>query len=164
MDYTIVVVAVRGRPGPAAVHRPLRRHGDGRVLHVRAGPRHARASTTTCRSRPPRTASCRCWCAVRRAARRIPATCSTATAACSNAPPSWPRRWVIVAERRRRREGRRRLGRQQGVEPDRSGAAGRQGQGLRRPARERRHARGQARPARTSPATSSPRSPAPAAR
>ena len=24
----------RQRPGPAAVHRPLRRHGDGRVLHV----------------------------------------------------------------------------------------------------------------------------------
>ena len=38
MDYTIVVVAVRGRRGPAAVLRPLRRRGDGRVLHVRAGP------------------------------------------------------------------------------------------------------------------------------
>ena len=44
--------------------------------------------TTTCPSRPRRTARCRCCCAARRAARRTPATCSTSTAACSSAPPS----------------------------------------------------------------------------
>ena len=37
MDYTIVVVGLGGRPGAAAVHRPLRRRGDGRVLHVQEG-------------------------------------------------------------------------------------------------------------------------------
>ena len=47
MDYTIVVVASVVRPRAAAVHRPLRRLRDGRVLHVRAGQGHARASTTT---------------------------------------------------------------------------------------------------------------------
>ena len=40
MDYTIVVVASAGRRGPAAVHRSVRRLRDGRILHVRAGPRH----------------------------------------------------------------------------------------------------------------------------
>ena len=37
MDYTIVVVASAARPGPVAVHRPVRRLRHGRVLHVRAG-------------------------------------------------------------------------------------------------------------------------------
>ena len=80
----------RQRPGPAAVHRPLRRLRDGRVLHVRAGQADPRASTTTCRSRPSPTASCRCCSAARRAARRIPATSSTPTRGCSNGRPSWP--------------------------------------------------------------------------
>ncbi len=44
------------------------------------------ASTTTCPSRPPPIASSRCCCAARPAARPIPATCSTSTAACSSAP------------------------------------------------------------------------------
>ena len=44
--------------------------------------------TTTCRSRPRRTARSRCCCAARRAARRTPATSSTSTAACSSAPRS----------------------------------------------------------------------------
>ena len=34
MDYTIVVFAGAVRSGPAAVHRPLRRLRDGRILHV----------------------------------------------------------------------------------------------------------------------------------
>ncbi len=34
MDYTTVIVAGASDPGPAAIRRPLRRHGDGRVLHV----------------------------------------------------------------------------------------------------------------------------------
>ena len=79
------------RRRPAAVHRPVRRHRHGRVLHVRRGERHPRACTTTCRSRPPRTASCRCSSAALRAAKPTPATCSTVTAACSNAPRSSPR-------------------------------------------------------------------------
>ena len=75
----------RRRPRPAAVHRPVRRLRDGRVLHVEGRARRC-ASTTTCPSRPRRIASCRCCCVARRAARRIPATCSICTAACSNAP------------------------------------------------------------------------------
>ena len=77
MDYTIVVVASAAAPGAAAVHRPLRRLRDGRVLHVQAASATRCASTTTCPSRPPPTASSRCCCAARRAARRTPATCST---------------------------------------------------------------------------------------
>ena len=75
----------RRRPRPAAVHRPLRRLRDGRVLHVEGRGTRC-ASTTTCPSRPPPIASSRCCCAARRAAKRIPATCSISTAACSNAP------------------------------------------------------------------------------
>ena len=37
LDYTIVVAAGASDPGPASVHRPLRRLRHGRVLHVRAG-------------------------------------------------------------------------------------------------------------------------------
>ena len=41
MDYTIVVAAGASDPAPLAVHRPLRRLRDGRVLHVRARASHA---------------------------------------------------------------------------------------------------------------------------
>ena len=51
---------------------------DGRVL-PRHGPARRSSCTTICRSRPSRTASCRCSSAVRRAARRIRATSSTCT-------------------------------------------------------------------------------------
>ena len=44
------------------------------------------ASTTTCPSTPGPTARCPCCCAARPAARPIPATSSTCTAACSSAP------------------------------------------------------------------------------
>jgi hypothetical protein len=50
------------------------------------------ASTTTCPSRPWRTASSRCCCVARRVVRPTPATCSTCTAACSSARPSSPTR------------------------------------------------------------------------
>jgi vacuolar-type H+-ATPase catalytic subunit A/Vma1 len=49
------------------------------------------SSTTISPSRPSRTASSRSCCAARRAARRTRATSSTCTAACSSAPPRWPR-------------------------------------------------------------------------
>jgi F-type H+-transporting ATPase subunit alpha len=91
MDYTIVVNAGASDPGADAVHRALRRLRDGRVLHVDGQRRQATrcsASTTTCRSRPSPTASCRCCCAARRAARPTRATSSTCTAACSSARPS----------------------------------------------------------------------------
>ena len=89
----------RLRPGPAPVHRPLRRLRDGRVLPVHRQGRQAgeqgqprrprpRASTTTSPSRRPRTARSRSSCAGRRAARRTRATSSTSTAASSSAPRS----------------------------------------------------------------------------
>ena len=47
MDHTIVVVAPPARPGPAAVHRPLRRLHHRRALHVRRRARPRWWSTTT---------------------------------------------------------------------------------------------------------------------
>ncbi len=45
------------------------------------------SSTTICRSTPPATARSRCCCAVRQAAKPIPATSSTCTRVCSSARP-----------------------------------------------------------------------------
>ena len=75
----------RVRRRPAAVHRAVRRLRHGRVLPRQRPPRPG-ASTTISRSRRSPTASSRCCCAARRAARRIPATSSTCTRACSSAP------------------------------------------------------------------------------
>ena len=76
----------RFRSGAAAVHRAVQRLHDGRVF-----PRHRHAMrcwfTTIFPSTRRPIASCRCCCAVRRAARRIPATSSTCIRACSSAPP-----------------------------------------------------------------------------
>ena len=72
MEYTIVVVAVRVRSGADAVHRALLGLRDGRVLHVQRRASRRSACTTICPSRPPRIASCRSCCVVRRAAKRIP--------------------------------------------------------------------------------------------
>ena len=79
----------RLRPGPVPLPRALHRCRHRRALDVQ-GRARARSCTTTCRSRPTRTASCRCSCAVRRAARRTPATSSTCTPVCSSAPRSCP--------------------------------------------------------------------------
>ena len=90
MDYTIVVVASAADPAPLQYIAPYAgcamaeyfMYEQGRDTLVRLRRPDA--------SRPPRTASCRCWCAGRRAARRIPATFSTPTRACWSARPSWP--------------------------------------------------------------------------
>ncbi len=75
MEYTIVVAATASDPAPMQYIAPYCGLRDGRVL-----PRHAAAtrsaSTTIFRSTRRRTARFRCCCAVRRGARRIPATCS----------------------------------------------------------------------------------------
>ena len=84
MRYTIVVAADGVRPGAAALHQPVFGVHDRRVLPRQRPPR-ARASTTTCRSTRRRIAKSRCCCAVRRAARRIRATCSTCTRVCWSA-------------------------------------------------------------------------------
>ena len=49
----------RQRSGPAAIHRPLRRHGDGRVLHVQGQARPDRLRRLVEAGRRP-IASCRC--------------------------------------------------------------------------------------------------------
>ena len=85
------------------------------------------ACTTTCRSRPPRTASCRCWCAARRAARRTPATSSTATRRLLERSAKLAERWVIVDGDTDGANAEARLGRQQGGRPDREARAGRRG-------------------------------------
>ena len=77
----------RVRSGAHAVPRALRRLRHGRVFPRQ---RHATpcASTTIFPSTPRPIAKFRCCCAARRAAKPIPATCSTCTAACWSAPPS----------------------------------------------------------------------------
>ena len=87
MEYTIVVSASASDPAPMQYIAPYRRLRHGRVL-----PRHRAAtrsaSTTIFPSTPRPIAKSRCCCAVRRDARRFPATCSICTAACWSAPPS----------------------------------------------------------------------------
>ena len=80
----------RQRPGPAAVHRPLRRLRHGRVLHVRAGQGDAlrlRRPVQAGRRLSPGVAACS---AARPAARPTPATSSTPTRGCWSGRPSWP--------------------------------------------------------------------------
>ena len=76
----------RFRSGAAAVHRAVQRLHDGRVL-----PRQRHATrcwfTTIFPSTRRPIASCRCCCAVRRAARLIRATSSICIRACSSARP-----------------------------------------------------------------------------
>ena len=87
MEYTVVVNAPGGRRRPrSSTSRPTPAAPSASTGWRTAS--RARSSTTTCPSRPRRTASCRCCCAARRAARRTPATSSTCTAACSSGPPS----------------------------------------------------------------------------
>ena len=68
-----------------AVHRAVLGLRDGRVLHGQRRRRadHLRRPVQAGRGRIARS---RCCCAARRAARRIPATCSICTRACSSAP------------------------------------------------------------------------------
>ncbi len=87
MDYTIVVAATASDPAPMQYLAPY-----SGLRHRRILPRHAgatrSASTTIFRSTPRRIARFRCCCAVRRDAKRFPATCSIFTAACWSAPRS----------------------------------------------------------------------------
>ena len=87
MDYTIVVAATASDPAPMQYIAPVRRLRHRRIL-----PRYQAAtlsaSTTIFRNTPRPIAKSRCCCAVRRAAKPSPATCSICTAACWSAPPS----------------------------------------------------------------------------
>ena len=87
MEYTIVVSASASDPAPMQYLAPFSGLRHGRVLPRQ---RHATrsASTTIFPSTPRPIAKSRCCCAVRRDAKRIPATCSICTAACWSAPPS----------------------------------------------------------------------------
>ena len=89
LEYTTIVAAPASRPGRLQVARPLHRLGAS------ASTGCTRASTssscsTTCPSRPRRTARSRCCCAARRAARPTPATSSTCTPGCWSAARSSP--------------------------------------------------------------------------
>ena len=88
MEYTIVVVASAADPAPLQYIAPVRRLRAWPSTSCTRRARRRSACTTTSPSRPPPTASSRCCCAARRVARRIRATCSTSTAACSSAPRS----------------------------------------------------------------------------
>ena len=75
MEYTIVVSATRLRSRADAVPGAVRRLRHGRVSSATAAATRS-ASTTIFPSTPRRIARSRCCCAVRRDAKRIPATCS----------------------------------------------------------------------------------------
>ena len=85
MEYTIVVAATAREPAPLQYHRALLRLHDRRVFPRQRRPRsdHLRRSF---KARCRRIARYRCCCAARPAAKRIPATYSISTPACSSAP------------------------------------------------------------------------------
>ena len=86
MEYTIVVSASASDPAPMQYLAPFAGCAMGEYFRDTGGTRCA--STTIFPSTPPPIARSRCCCAVRRAAKPFPATCSISTAACWNAPPS----------------------------------------------------------------------------
>ena len=83
----------RVRSRAAALHQPVFGVHDRRVSSATAAATRC-ASTTTCRSTRRRIARFRCCCGARRAARRIPATSSICTRACSSARRSSRRSWA----------------------------------------------------------------------
>ncbi len=89
MDYTIVVSAASSDPAPLQYIAPYAGCAMAEYFMYEKGATRS-ASTTTCRSRRPPIASCRCSCAARPAARPIPAISSMPILAFSNALPSWP--------------------------------------------------------------------------
>ena len=80
----------RRRRRPAAVFAPYAGTRDGRILHVRAGPRYSVRLRRLVQAGRRLSPVCRCSFAVLRAARRIPATSSFAIRACSSGRRSWP--------------------------------------------------------------------------
>ena len=85
MEYTIVVAASASESAAMQYIVAVLRLHDGRVL---PRPRPGRADHLRRPDQAGRgpTARSRCCCAARRAAKRIRATCSTCTRACSSAP------------------------------------------------------------------------------
>ena len=84
MEYTTVVAASASDPAPLQYIAPYAGCAMGEDF-LRQRQARAAASTTTSRSTRWPTASCRCCCAARRAARPTRATSSTCTRACSSA-------------------------------------------------------------------------------
>ena len=87
MDYTIVVSASASDPAPMQYLAPYAGCAIGEYFRDNGQPRAA-AFTTIFPSMPRPIARSRCCCAVRRAAKRIPATFSISTPACWSAPRS----------------------------------------------------------------------------
>ena len=164
MDYTIVVVASAADAGPAAVLSPRTPGPRWPSTSCTRKARTRSACTTTCRSRPPRIASFRCSCAVRRAAKPIPATCSIATRRLLERSAKLAEQWVIVADDTDDTKVDGDWGINTATKPTEATRPGRSGQGLRRARRSRRARPGQARPEELPRRTRSPRSRAPAAR
>ena len=86
MRYTIVVAAAASDPAPLLFLSPYAACSIGEYFRTMAGTRCA--CMTTSRSMRRRTERFRCCCGARRVARRIRATCSICTPACSSALPS----------------------------------------------------------------------------
>jgi F-type H+-transporting ATPase subunit alpha len=78
LRYCIIVAAAAADPAPMLYISPY----SATAMGTRC------SSTTTCRSTPCRIAKSRCCCVARPVARRIPATSSICTRACSSVPPS----------------------------------------------------------------------------
>jgi len=85
LDYSIVIAATASDPAPMQFLAPSPAAPWANISATTACT--PSSSMTICRSRPSPIARCRCCCAVRRAAKPTPATCSICIRACSSAPP-----------------------------------------------------------------------------
>ena len=94
MEYTIVVAAGASDPAPLLYISPYSACAMGE--YFRDSGRHALCVYDDLRSTRRPTARSRCCSAVRRAAKRIPETCSTCTRVCSSAPRRCARSWAAA--------------------------------------------------------------------
>ena len=82
LEYTTIVAAPASDPAGFKYLAPYTGSAIGQHWMYQAST--SSSCSTTCRSRPRRTAPCPCCCGARRAARRTPVTSSTCTPACSS--------------------------------------------------------------------------------
>ena len=98
MEYSIIVMAPAHQAAPIKWMAPFAGCAMGEFFLYNG--RHAVTSTTTSRSTPTPTVSCRSCSAARPAARRFRAMSSTSTRDCSSGRASFPTTWAAAPSRR----------------------------------------------------------------